>query len=185
MIPWQLNGYPLSGYREEACMNSDPDRGRTLAAWNRIPSRIRAGIRGLQDADLDLRGGADGWSIRETVHHIIEANLVASNMIIAALATNGGNFDWTWVSPDQAWMCRVGYDKADVRPGINALGALTRYVSILVTSRRDAFTRTVHLNDAPGARRYPMTIEQILLQEIDHAKGHLAGVRTTRRQHGR
>lgn len=156
-----------------------------VASWGRVPSRVRSAIRGLRDDDLDLRGGPDGWSIRETVHHIVEANLVASTMIIAALATNGGNFDWTWVNPNKGWMKRVGYDKADVRAAINTLQALSRHVSTLVNARIDALARTVRLNDAPGARRYSISVRQILLQEIEHAKGHLAGVQQIRSEHGR
>ncbi len=155
----------------------------SLAAWNKIPNRIRRSIRGLKASDLDLKLGSDGWSIRENVHHLVEANLIASNMMIAALATNGCDFDWTWVNPNKSWMRRVGYDKADVDLSITALYALSKHLSALIAAQPGGLQRKVKLNDAPGDPRYVMTIEKILLQEVEHAKDHLGDIATVRRQH--
>lgn len=114
-------------------------------------------------------------------HYRSDPQLVASNMIIAALANDGGDFDWTWVNPSRSWMRRVGYDKADVRPALQTLAALTSHLSGLLSGRREALSRTVRLNDSPGAPRYTMTVEKILLQEVKHAEEHLAQIRDTRR----
>jgi hypothetical protein len=154
-----------------------------LGAWNRVPRTIDNAIRGLKEKDLNLRGGSEGWSIRETVHHLVEANLVAANMIIAALTTNGYNYDWTWVNPSRAWMRRIGYGTARVEPAIETLRALCRYISGLVAAKPGALTRKVKLNDSPGAKRYVMTVEEILWQEVKHAEEHLHDVRETRELH--
>ena len=149
-----------------------------LSAYLHLPSRIRAAIRGLDEKGLDLRGGSEGWSVRETVHHLVEANLIASNMIIAALANDGQEFDWTWVHPNKRWMQRVGYDVASVEPAIAMLGAIGRHLAQLLTNRPEALKRTVSLNDTPGAERYTRTIEEILEQEVEHAGGHLGDVQS-------
>lgn len=155
----------------------------TLLAWSKIAGRIRQSIRGLTAPELDLKGGFEEWSIREHVHHLVEANLVATSMIIAALATDGGNFDWTWVNPTKAWMGRLGYSTADVKPALAALAALNRHISALLAAKPDALNRTVKLNDTPGGKRYVVTIEQILLQEVDHTGDHLGEIRAIRKAH--
>lgn len=156
-----------------------------LAAWNKIPGRIRNSIRGLSGSELDLKGGSERWSIRETVHHLVEANLVASNMIIAALATDGCDYDWTWVNPNKLWMRRVGYDTANVDLAIKTLNALCQYISALVAAQPNALARRVKLNDSPRDTRYVMTVEKILRQEVEHAKEHLGDIRAARRLHSR
>ncbi len=161
--------------------NKKPDLEEPLAAWVEIPGRIRNSLRDLNESDLRLRGGSEGWSIRETVHHLVEANLVASNMIIAAIATNGCDYDWTWVNPDKSWMRRVGYDRANVGLAIKMLQALCQYISALIAAQPDALARTVKLNDSPGAKRYVMTVEKILRQEVEHANEHLGDIRDARR----
>jgi len=164
-------------------MKKKPRSQEALAAWNEIPRTIENAIRGLKENDLDLRGGPEGWSIRETVHHLAEANLVAANIIIAALATNGCNYDWTWVNPTKEWMGRVGYDAAPVEPAIEALRAVCRHIFGLVAARPGALKCKVKLNDSPGAKWYVMTVEKILRQEVTHAEEHLCEVRETRKLH--
>lgn len=44
--------------------------------WAQIPADIRKSLSGSSETDLDRRGGSEGWSIREYVHHLVEANLV-------------------------------------------------------------------------------------------------------------
>jgi DinB family protein len=173
------------GRKSTIQVKKESDVNRPVAEWNKIAGKIRNSIRGLNETDLGLRGGSEGWSIRENVHHLVEANLVASNMIIAALATNGSYYDWTWVNPDKSWMQRVGYDTADVGPAIETLRALCQYISGLLGGRPGALARTVKLNDAPGATRYVMTVEKILWQEVEHANDHLGDIRSTRKLHSR
>jgi hypothetical protein len=151
--------------------------------WSKTASRIRSAIGGLTQDELDLTGGSQGWSIRETVHHLVEANLVASNMIIAALATDGYDYDWTWVNPSKSWLLRMGYDKADVNLAIKALLGVCDYLASLITADPEGLSRTVKVNDAAGAPRYVLTVEKILRQEIEHADEHLADVQTIRNQH--
>jgi hypothetical protein len=129
-------------------------------------------------------------SIRETVHHLVEANLVASNMIIAALANSGSPYDWTWLNPGGAWMSRLGYSRAPIAPALATFESLTRHFAALFSVVEDGLQRTVELHDSPGAPRYTKTIGQLLLDEVNHASEHLAelpprSVRRTVRRGGR
>jgi hypothetical protein len=156
-----------------------------LAAWVRIPEAIEQAIRGLREEDLDSRGGSNGWSIRETVHHLVEANLIASNIVIAALAGTASLYDWSWVNPDGQWMERLGYQRASVAPAIGTLRALGGYMALLVASVTGSRTREIRLLDAPAAEPRAVTVEQILRDEVRHAQDHLADVAATRKHHAR
>lgn len=158
--------------------------GGAVESWLRLPESIEKAIEGLEGAALDVRGGSDRWSIRESVHHLVEANLVASNIIVAALAQSGCTYDWSWVNPDAAWMRRVGYDNAPIRPALEALRALCRHISGLVRAEPEMLRREVRLLDAPGAELYTKTVEEILRQEVEHAREHLRVVLETRAAHG-
>ena len=60
-----------------------------LSDWLQVPRAIEVAIEGLAEDDLNLRGGSNGWSIRETVHHLVESNVVACTIVIAAVGTGG------------------------------------------------------------------------------------------------
>jgi hypothetical protein len=161
------------------------EQSASLRAWLEISHAIDKALEGLREDGLDLRGGPDGWSIRETVHHLVEANLVASNIVIAALARNGGVYDWSWLNPDAAWMQRMGYSTAPIRPALDALQALCEHVTALIRGIPDGLRRQVQLLDAPGAELYTKTVEDLLRQEVEHAEEHLGTVARTRAAHGR
>jgi hypothetical protein len=151
-----------------------------LRGWLSLPETIEKAIDGLAESDLDLRGGVDGWSIRETVHHLVEANLIASNILIAALANSGCVYDWSWVNPDKSWMLRLGYDRAPVRPGLTTLSALSEHIAGLIRTNPDALLRKVQLLDAPGAKPHTETVTDLLVEQIEHSAGHLRTVAETR-----
>jgi len=165
-------------------MASRKNLSRTLSSWLEVPETIESAVGGLTETDLDLRGGPDGYSIRENVHHLVEANLIASNIIIAALSNSGIKYDWSWVNPDKSWMQRLGYDKAPIGPAIATLRALCRHIAGLIGSNQDASRREVKLLDNPGAGLYSMTVEGMIQQEVGHAKEHMDHVAQTRKQHG-
>src|SRR6478609_10999961 len=109
----------------------------------------------------------------ETVHHLLEANLVASNMIIAALGTDGYEFDWSWLIPDEQWNARLGYANVPVEPAIELFRALTKYISALLSRDPSLMQRTIRLRDSGDSEPYSITVEGILAREVDHAHEHL------------
>ena len=109
----------------------------------------------------------------EIVHHLLEANLVASNMILAALGAEGYQFDWGWLFPDDAWNARLGYAKMDAEPAIALFRALTKYFSALLGRDPSVMQRTIRLKDSGDSEPYSITVEEILSRELDHAREHL------------
>jgi hypothetical protein len=158
-------------------------RASTLKRWASIPGEIRAAVAGLSTRDLDRRGGTEGWSIREYVHHLVEANLVASNSILAALGKPGCVFDWSWVTPDAGWMRRLGYDRAPIDTALDLVEALCSHVARVVQAAPGAMRRPVRLRDAPRVRLRRRTVRQILEDEAGHARHHLGDVAAARKAH--
>src|SRR3989442_15352320 len=155
-----------------------------LHRWLCLAGTIEKAIDGLAESDLDLRGGVEGWSIRETVHHLVEANLIASNIMIAALAKSGCVYDWSWVNPNRSWMNRLGYNTAAVGPALQTLRTLTEHIARLIGTHSDGLLRKVQLLEAPGAKPHTETVKDLLVEQIEHAEGHLRTVAETRAAHG-
>lgn len=162
---------------------SSHDSHDFLQDWRQVSDLISAAIANLTDQDLDFRAGTEGWSIRETVHHLVEANLVAYTIVIAALGKSGCTYDYSWLNPDREWMVRLGYDKAPVGPALQVLRTLIEHLSGLLPATSPDVQREVKLLDAPGAQPRPTTIQELLQHETEHVKEHLRNVRQAREQH--
>lgn len=155
----------------------------TLRAWASTPKRIRRAVSGLSARDLDFRSGSEGWSIREYAHHLVEANLVASNIVLAALGKPGCKYDWSWMMPNARWMKRLGYDRAPIQPALELLEALCSHVAGVVRSAPGGLRRHVRLLDAPGAKLRRRTVEQVLADECEHVDHHLRDIAATEKTH--
>ena len=151
-----------------------------LQSWLTVPDIVERSITGLSESQLDQRGGDHGTSIRENVHHILESNLIAVTIMLAALARDNVTYDWSWVYPNAAWMQRMNYSTAPVAPALATLRALCSYYAVLIENIPDALSREVQLLDAPGAALYSKTVEGILEQEYKHAEGHLSEIAEAR-----
>jgi hypothetical protein len=140
-----------------------------LDAWKRIVVDVR---RLARAGDLDERIGAS--SLRETVHHVVEANVVAASIVIAALGSPGCTYDWSWMMPFGPWMKRMRYDRKPVGPTLRLLSALNAYVVAQIAPLPGALRRTVFLRDSPRGRLRRVTVADVLLQEADHAAEEVA-----------
>lgn len=144
-----------------------------LDAWCEVPNEIERFMRGLAPNQLDLRRDDKALTPRETVHHIVEANLVAANMIIAALGTDEYEFDWMWLWPNAEWTARLGYGSAEVEPAMRLLRALTEHLAGLLRRDPALLQRKLGLRDSGDAEPYKITIEGIIAREVEHAHEHL------------
>jgi hypothetical protein len=156
---------------------------QALSEWLQVSRSIEIALEGLTEDDLNFRGGSNGWSIRENVHHVVESNLVACTIVIAAVGKGGITYDCSWMNPDRTWMERMGYTHAAVAPAIDALSGLCRYVAALLSAAApDALRREIKLLGAPGTEPYLMTVEQMIRLEVEHARHHLQEVDDTLKQ---
>ena len=138
---------------------SPRQRSGTLKAWALIPELIEESVGDLDEEHLDLRREQGGCSVRETVHHLVEAHVVASSIVIAALGSSGCTYDWSWLQPGGSWIARLGYSTLPLGPSIEALRTLNKYVALLVAPAEDALQRVVNLRDAPSADLRSMSVD--------------------------
>ena len=153
---------------------------RTLARWTAIPGGLRRALAGISRRDLALRGGADGRSVGEYAHHLVEANLVAASIVLAAVGSpdGEGEYDWAWLVPDEAWMRRLGYRRLPVEPALALLDALCIHLAAVLGGSPEALRRSVALRGSTGVER--RTVEEILRAECEHAEQHLRDIRAVR-----
>ena len=144
-----------------------------LSDWLQVPRDLESALAGLTEDELSLRGGTDGWSIREHVHPLVESNVTACTIVIAALGTGGCTFDCSWLNSDPAWMERTKYNRVLVASALEVLAPLCRYAAELLSAAPEALRHEIKLVGAPGTEPYPMTVEQMIGLEVDHAQQHV------------
>ena len=76
--------YPVGRFTAPERVSAD-QRARFIAEIAAAPAALRAAVRGLSDARLDTLYRADGWTVRQVVHHVPDSHLQAYVRIKLAL----------------------------------------------------------------------------------------------------
>ncbi len=139
-----------------------------LEAWKQIVVLVR---RLARMKGLDEKTG--GVTLREVVHHVVEANVVAASIIVAALGSPGCTYDWSWMMPFGTWMKNMRYDRKPIEPALRLLSALNAYVVAQIEPLPGALRRPVLLRDSPKGKTRRVTVADVLIQEADHAREEL------------
>ena len=169
--------------RSDACVRAARLRAMVpsdaLAAWCAIPDTIAEVVRDLDDQALDRHNQKTGMSIRELAHHLVEAQIVAASIVIAGLGMPGSTYDWSWMLPFGPWMQRLPYRTMPLAASLEASRALSAWVATVAGGLDDALLREVQLRDAPDAALRRVTVADVLRQEVDHVREHVADIQET------
>jgi|SRR5215469_10939203 len=155
---------------------------RTLKEWHSTPQKIRECVADLKRDDLEVRGGAEGWSIAEYIHHLVEANFIAAHVVLNALGGQGATYDWSWITPDRDWMRRLGYDRAPIEPALALHESLAHHIASLLALKPRGLRRSIAILDSPGGRPRTTTVAKILGDEVTHVSHHLEEIESIRRK---
>jgi len=154
-------------------MNDQIDLEAALKSYEQIPAKITTALAKIPADKLDLRSGNSDMSLRETVHHLVEANIVAASMVIAALGSEKATYDWSWLWPGRDWCDRMRYDAVPLDASVTTLNGLVQHITNLIRVRDDAASRKVSVHDLPGETPYFRTLAEIIDQEGKHVDEHL------------
>jgi len=147
-----------------------------LIAYQQIPAKIASALATIPADRLEVRIAKSEMSLRETVHHLVEANIVAASMIIAALGSEKATYDWSWLWPGRDWCDRMRYDAVPLDASVETLNGLIQHVTNMLRVRDDAASRKVSVHDLPGETPYFRTISEIIDQEGNHVDEHLGDI---------
>jgi hypothetical protein len=157
-----------------------------LNRYLELPDRLETVVRGLDEAQLDLKAD-DGWSIRACVHHLVEGELIWQINLRAAAGSDGIDFPmgWYFSRPQEDWGQDWGYDRRPVAPSLDLYRASTRSLAAFLRLVPPEIWKRAGRVTWPGefeARN--LSVRDIVLIQISHLDGHLADIKAVLEANG-
>jgi len=149
------------------------------------PGQLRALLEGLSETHLDLAREDGKWTIREIVHHILDAEDLWEAAIKAALGNSGCTFDFSWYILDNKCAPILDYANRPIDDAVDFFNVLRPYISGMVKQLPNAMERTVritHEDSRMEARN--VSVKEMLEWQIKHLDIHLKQIKETRQVHG-
>ena len=167
--PEQGLTYPIGNFdREDATSRSE--HIKTIAE---LPSKLTAAVAGLSDEQLDTPYRPDGWTLRQTVHHLADSH--ANSIIRFKLALTEDEAPTIRPYYEERW-AELGDSKLPVDVSLQMIDAIhTRWLSLLHSMTDDDFQREfVH----PETGKWEL--EKALALYAWHSRHHTAHITSTR-----
>ncbi len=168
--------YPVGKFKWEGSL-SEEVRRRAIEEIAEAPARLRAAVAGLTPQQLDTPYRAEGWTVRQVVHHLPDSHLNAYTRFKLALTE-----DEPTIKPydENRWSALEDARTAPVEVSLELLEALhRRWVLLLHGMPPGDFARTF---------RHPelglVSLEKNLALYAWHGRHHVAHITSLRERMG-
>jgi len=168
--------YPIGKYEMPGQVTPELRAGAILEIAS-TPQRVRAAVKGLNDAQLDTPYREGGWTVRQVVHHIPDSHM---NAYIRWRLTLTETEPTIKPYEESAWAKLEDAEHAPVEVSLRLLEPLhERWVRLLHSVKPEEFARTFRHPDF-GVR----TLDWMLFLYAWHGKHHTAHITELRKQRG-
>ncbi len=168
--------YPIGQFTYQGVQDA-AQRSQCIAAIAQTPTRLRAAVAGLSDAQMDAPYRQGGWTLRQVVHHLPDSHLNAYVRFKLALTEDKPvvkTYD------EEKWAALPDTQLTPVEVSLALLDSLhRRWVKVLEAMSSADFARQFNHPD-----RGLMTLDQLLALYAWHGPHHIAHITTLRERRG-
>lgn len=161
------------------------EREELLAQYGNCPRQLEEVLLDLSDINLDLRLSAEGWSIREIVHHIADGDDMWKMFIKQAIGHPTSEFvlHWYWEVPQDTWAKSWNYTERSVEPSLALFYANRNHIVQLLRSAPGAMEQRLRVR-WPTIGEREVQVASIVEGQTQHVREHIAEIGAIRAAHG-
>jgi hypothetical protein len=168
--------YPIGKFEMPAQV-SPARRQQAMDEIASTPAKLRAAVKGLNDAQLDTPYRQGGWTVRQLVHHVPDSHLNAYVRLKLALTE-----DSPTIKPydEAAWAKLADSNSTPIEISLTLMDSVhDRWVRIWRSLKPEQFARKL-VHPENGER----TVDWLLFLYEWHGKHHTAHITELRKQKG-
>jgi hypothetical protein len=154
-----------------------------LQQYADLPLQLKKALHGLSVTDYSLAREKGKWTIREIVHHLVDADYLVHTLILAALGNSGCVYDQTWYKCDNSWVQILKYQQRSIDLATSLFKANHQSLVELLKILPECLEQYIILRWEKDPQGTKTTVEQLIRSRIHHTRHHIDQIIETRRQH--
>jgi uncharacterized damage-inducible protein DinB len=166
--------YPVGKFHFDSSMSQEQQQ-TSLHEIAETPTKLRAAVQGLSDAQLDTPYRPGGWTVRQVVHHVPDSHLNSYVRFKLALTE-----DAPTIKPyaEDRWAELADTQATPIEVSLTMLDSLhDRWVRLLRSLSPEQWKRTFR-----HPQMGPMTLEKTLALYAWHGRHHVAHITELRKR---
>ncbi len=165
--------YPIGKFSPPASISLQ-ERTAAVQSIAELPQKLGAAVGGLSETQLETAYRENGWTVRQTVHHVADSHMQAFSRIRKALTE-----DWPTIATykENLWAELADSRTQPVEISLQLLDALhTRWIALLNSLTENDWKTRGHTHPQMGKQ----PLEQIAAMYAWHGRHHTAQVTALR-----
>lgn len=169
--------YPIGRF-QLIVPSTDEVRREAVEVIAALPTRMRAAVDRLSDAQLDTPYRPGGWDVRQVVHHVPDSHMNAYIRLKLALTENTPT-----IKPyDEKTWADLADSRMPIEVSLRLLDSIhARWVALFHAMKPEDWARTFNHPEYPEG---PRTLDWLLQTYAWHSRHHLAHITSLRQREG-
>lgn len=159
-------------------------REEIIAQYAAGSEQLNNALEDLSESDFDVSRAEGKWTIRQIIHHIVDAEDIWETCLKAGMGNSGCIFDFSWYIPDNKCAEPLDYANRPISLAVESFNATRRYIVELVKHLPDAWERYILFTHGDIMKEKKFMIGDIIGWQIRHLQIHIDQVRETRKVNG-
>ena len=168
---------------ERETAREEASREEIAARYAAVPVLLDGVLADLAEPDLDLARRPGAWTIRQIVHHIVDADDLTNMIVKAAIGSPGSVYRMDWYDPGNTWVKTLNYAGRAIAPATALFRASRRHIEQLLERVPGAWECHVMLRRSCDSDATKVSVRYLVQAQIHHALHHIAQIRATREVH--
>ena len=155
-----------------------------IANYGNCPSQLETALLDLSEINLNLRTSAEGWSIREIVHHIVDGDDMWKMFIKQAIGNPDSEFflNWYWQVAQDEWAKSWNYKERSIEPSLAMFRANRSHIVQLLRYTPVAMEKRLRVR-WPKIGEREVRVASVVEGQTQHTIEHIADIGTIRGAH--
>jgi len=160
--------YPIGRFDFELTVTPEMRPG-LMADFRRAPEELRQAVAGLDDSQLETPYRPGGWTVRQVVHHLADADMVCSGRFHLALTEDSPEvkaFD------EARWAELADARSGPVSLSLPLVGLVRERMAALMSAMTDEQWKRTYRHSYMGV----LPLDKVLALYVWHGKHHIAHI---------
>ena len=160
--------YPIGRWSRPAQIDTETLQ-ESLQQLKGMPQSLSAAVHGLTEAQIDTPYRADGWTVRQLVHHLADSHMNCFVRIRLALTEEAPE-----IKPydEKAWAMLADSETAPIAWSLSLLEALHARLLLMLNALTEKLWQRTYVHPVIG----PMTMEAVANLYAWHGAHHVAHI---------
>ena len=149
-----------------------------LTLYAKAPDELEITLKGIAESDLDKRLTPETWSIRQTIHHMVDGDTMWTLLMKTAIFNSDCSFDFGWYTSNDMSAEGLRYAERSIEPVVQLFHANRTQMTQLFALLGDVGGRSIQLITSQGP--HPVLLSQMIAIQASHAMEHIGEIRAIR-----